>query len=134
MKFQKIVAFLIFFCTCAKQPVDFEKDLEFDRGVFLNKETAEPYNGIIVGYHKNGQVKTRGTLKDGVPHGTTTSWFDNKVKKSELRFKKGKNHGLQTFWFADGAKKEEGEYHEGSREGLWTYWHKNGRKKKTGCF
>ncbi len=86
-------------------------------GVYISKDTNQPYDGPVFSIYETGEIKNDGFFKDGRPDGITRSWYKNKKIKSELRFKNGKNDGLQTFWYDNGSKREEGTYNDGLRDG-----------------
>ena len=62
-------------------------------------------NGLVVGWHENGQ------------------------KKSEANYVSGKATGLVTTWHENGQKEAEGQKSQGKPIGLWTFWYENGQKK-----
>ena len=71
----------------------------------VNKEI--PFTGKIVSYHKNGQLKTEMTIKNGKLDGKYTQWYENGQLQYENTFKDGKQDGKETQWYENGQKKKE---------------------------
>jgi antitoxin component YwqK of YwqJK toxin-antitoxin module len=65
-----------------------ENDLEQDGEIILFE--GEPFTGIGVDHHKNGQKKTERNYKDGKENGVSAGWYENGKKSHEFYFKDGK--------------------------------------------
>ena len=111
------------------------------------------YTGWIKDRYKSGTIQNLYQLKDGILHGTWTTWrengkkedestwkndkldglamtwHENGEKESEGNYKDGKHEGLQTFWYANGQKEAEDNFKDGKENGLWVNWYENGQKK-----
>ena len=100
------VALLMVGCgeEAQKEAVDFSK-LKDRNGIMylLNEET--PFTGRAESFYENGQKGVEVNLKDGKPHGLTTTWYENGQKEREANLKDGKLEGLWTFWHEDGTEK-----------------------------
>jgi antitoxin component YwqK of YwqJK toxin-antitoxin module len=76
--------------------------------------------------YENGQPKSYGAYKDGLPEGKWTWWFADGKKMSEGYFSQGKRNGEWTTWFATGRKKSWGKYKDDKLEGSYRKWYGNG--------
>ena len=54
-----------------------------------------------------------GTIKDGIPVGLVTSWYENGQKEGEGTWKDGEWDGLTTLWYENGQKWNEETYEDG---------------------
>jgi len=68
-------------------------------------------------------------FKDGMKHGTWTTWNEKGNKTFELNFKKGKQDGIETYWWNNDKKRKEANYKDGQLDGKTTLWHKSGEIK-----
>ena len=53
--------------------------------------------------------------------------YENGQIESKGKVKDGKKDGKWTWWYENGQIKSEEHYKDGRRDGKWTHWHKNGR-------
>ena len=82
-------------------------------------------------YHDNGQMKSKGTFKDGIEDGLHTEWYENGQKSEETTYKDGMLMDW-TEWYGNGQKSEEITYKDGELGGLHIEWYENGQKKSEG--
>ena len=94
-----------------------------------------------------GQLRFRGTYRDGKPHGTHI-WFASdgsidsaKVFKNSFVFAKGRltTDGLRIgawkeYYYPEGELKAEGNYEGGYRSGEWVYYFQNGTIQQRGKY
>ena len=81
-----------------------EKDLEQDGELILYE--GNPFTGVGVDYHKNGQKKSEQNFKDGTEDGSSTRWYENGEKMYELHlilknFLKNNYFSIFSFRFLD---------------------------------
>jgi antitoxin component YwqK of YwqJK toxin-antitoxin module len=86
-------------------------------------------DGISKGWHRNGQLKSKETYKDGKKEGKWISWYPNGQKEWERMMKSGERDGLVTEWYENGEKRSEGTYKDGKEYGLFFKWHENRKVK-----
>ena len=91
----------------------------------LRKSNEEPFNGLLVSYHDNGNPNFRGLVKNGLDNGVWEFFTENGQLQSKETYKDGKIHGLYELWFDDGEKLEEF-YKDGERHGLKKYVRSDG--------
>ncbi len=73
-------------------------------------KTLRPYkdgklDGLLTGWHENGQKWIEGTYKDGKEDGLFTSWRDNGRKANEVTFKDGEQVSGK-YWNSKGEEVE----------------------------
>ncbi len=84
-------------------------------------------------YFPDGSVSVRieGRLDhqgNFVEHGTTTNFWENQKKKSQVNYVQGIRHGPRTAWYQSGQIWSHGAFVNGREDGTWTVWFQNGRK------
>jgi hypothetical protein len=67
--------------------------------------------------------------KDGTHHGPVGSWYEDGQKRTEGRCRRGVPHGLWQRYHRDGRKAVEGRFERGRRVGTWTVWLEDGRER-----
>ncbi|HTA31216.1 MAG TPA: toxin-antitoxin system YwqK family antitoxin [Candidatus Cybelea sp.] len=109
-----------------KYPVLLIKLLCFTAFVWPLMAQTGDTNGVkpFVDYHTNGQVRTRGTLQNGVKSGLWTEYYPDGKKFREVHFKEDKLDGPFSIWFSDG-KRSEGSFKAGKTDGLVRVWYSN---------
>ena len=76
----------------------------FDDPILIQVQHGKA-NGIYIEWHSDhGQIRRKGTLKNG------------------------KGEGLWTWWHDNGQKEQEGTYKNNEQEGLWIEWDENGQE------
>ena len=50
---------------------------------FFTKDTNKPYNGPVFSLHENGQIKVEVNLKNGLPTGLFSRYYESGKKKFE---------------------------------------------------
>ncbi|MEO9853185.1 MAG: hypothetical protein ABJH72_01285 [Reichenbachiella sp.] len=124
-------------------------------GTFSSLTIPAVKEGYFEWYHKNGQLKHKGTYKSGKEVGEHLWFFDNgnieaketyeggqlngvweeyhsNGNKSILTsFKDGFQHGFTQYFRKDGTKHSEGHFVTGEREGEWKYYNSFGELPKT---
>ena len=83
--------------------------------VYLPSITVKPFTGISSCKYENGQIQSKGNVKDAKKVGKWTY---------------GKKVGKWTTWYKNGQMESEKHYKEGKEAGKWTFWYENGQKKK----
>lgn len=86
-------------------------------------------NGILCEYHDNGVKKNLRNYREGIKHGTASSWYKNGQKQAESNWKKQKKNGPYTEWYENGQKKTEKYYSLNQINGTASSWYMNGQKR-----
>lgn len=103
-----------------------EDFIERDGRVYPPDEDV-PYTGsVAMRYGNEGLALCH--CKNGLLHGTSTSWYQNGQKRSEHTYHEGKLSGLSTKWFENGQKMDQGNYRDGKLHGLWIFWDQRGNE------
>ena len=137
-------------CCSMSKPMDMDnlQKRENPQGVSLMYAPNEdkPFTGRAVllyededwdgdgGRDEDAQVQIEGNLKDGVPHGRWTHWFENGQKELEGEFQDGEEVGTFVGWYENGQKKAEGDFQDGEKAGTWTWWNEDGTVNRTEVF
>jgi antitoxin component YwqK of YwqJK toxin-antitoxin module len=77
-------------------------DLVNRDGLYYKNFTDVPFTGKIVDYHPNGQLRSKGTSKDGKLDGPWVSYYDNGQLNRKGNYKDGKKDGLWVFYGENG--------------------------------
>lgn len=81
-------------------------------------------------WYESGNIKSLGDFKNNKLTGTLTFWFDDNVKRAEIKYKDGKRDGSFIFWHSNGQIKLQGSYLLGQVVGIWDLYYFNGKKHK----
>ena len=82
---------LLILSSCAKEIPS--EQLVKRQGVFYEINTTTPFTGNTVGYHKNGQLKSRTNFKDGKLDGLWEEYYENGQLQIDVCYKHGKRDG-----------------------------------------
>ncbi|MDC0238936.1 hypothetical protein OAK82_01010 [Candidatus Thioglobus sp.] len=112
----------------------FSEDVCFERDeqkvVSIPNET-DPYTGIYLCKHDNGQKEIEGRYKDGRLVGKWTVWYENGQIMREENYKNGKLEGSWTKWNKTGQKVGQKNYKNGKLDGKLIEWFQfNGEIKR----
>lgn len=84
--------------------------------------------------YSNGQKKSIGAYKNGMPEGTWTWWYENGEKMTEGIFVDGKRNGIWNTWHFRGQIKSKGTYIDDKLNGTFVSWYQNGNLKYSGNY
>lgn len=101
-----------------------------DRGIngYYVLETDDPYNGEVIDYYENNQIKYRVQIEFGFKEGLWISWYQNGQKKNEGNYSNGAKDGLWNHWHKNGNKSNERNWNKGKPHGSVIEWYGNGQK------
>ena len=71
-------------------------------GMYDEVNSTTPFTGSVEYYYENGQLESRGNLKDG------------------------KEDGLWEYYYENGELEDRGNYKDGKEDGLWEKYYENG--------
>ena len=121
----------------------FETEAKIINDIIFLPNMTQPYTGDNLCKYINGQIKSKGQIKDGKLDGKSTWWFENGQKGLEKNYKDGKLDGKSTWWYGqimldgqldsqimlDGQLEKEKNYKNGKLDGKMSTWYKNGQIK-----
>ena len=87
-------------------------------------------DGDFIEYHPNGNVKTKGVLKNGKRIGTWTSYFSNGKVQSENKYKKGVLNGKTAAYYPNGNVQYMGLYINNEKDDSWFFYLEDGTLDK----
>ena len=64
---------------------------------------GKPFTGITTASHRNGKLKLRYEIREGVYHGLVEEWHDNGQQMTKTRYENGKHQGDNFYWNRDGS-------------------------------
>ena len=108
-----------------------DTEAQIINGIIFLPNMNEPFAGNNLCKYINGQVKSKGEIKDGKNDGKWIWWHENGQKGLEKNYKDGKLDGKVTGWYnhigLDGQIWSERHYKDGKKDGKWTRWHESGQ-------
>ncbi len=90
-----------------------ETEAQIINGIIFLPNMNEPFAGNNLCKYINGQVKSKGEIKDGKNDGKWTLWNENGQMLSEEHYKDGKKDGKWTRWYENGQMLSEEHYKDG---------------------
>ena len=110
-----------------EDPVCIEKDGQIRSGIVYLPNQTNGFTGKNLCVYKNGQKKSEGDFKDGMPNGELHTWYENGQQKVETSSAAGVREGKWSEWYENGQKKEEGNFKDDKKDGEWTEWNESGQ-------
>ena len=123
-----------------------ETEAQIINGIIFLPNMNEPFAGNNLCKYINGQVKSKGEIKDGKNDGKWIWWHENGQKGLEKNYKDGKLDGKVTWWYGqieknlsttlynvtkiDAQIEKLKNYKDGKLDGISTWWHENGQKSQ----
>ena len=121
-----------------------ETEAQIINGIIFLPNMNEPFAGNNLCKYLNGQVKSKGKIKDGKFDGKSTWWYKNGQKGLEKNYTDGKLDGKVTWWYGyyigdniittlyndiklDGQIWSEGNYKDDKLDGKWITWFESGQ-------
>ena len=108
----------------------------FDNGQLKSKGSYK--NGIKDGiwedYFYNGKLESKGSYKNGIKEGIWEYYWDNGQLGSKGSYKNGKLDGYWEDYGGNGKLESKGSYKNGEKEGIWEYYWDNGQLYSKGLY
>ena len=144
---------LLILIGCSSEPINIDEILIERNGVYYTKDTNQLYTGPVfslydengklsdekfyrdgklIVYRQIGQLKSEGTLKDGMWDGSYKSYYINEQLRSEITYKDGKWNGPYKYFYKNGQLQSEGTFIDNSYEGPFREYYENGQLKEEG--
>jgi len=100
--------------------------------LYIDKQNNDGslFNGLELGFYKNGNKEYERTYSNGEHEGLATYWDKDENILIELNYSNGQLEGISTSWYENGNKESEENYSNGELEGVATDWYENGNKLK----
>ena len=111
-----------------------ETEAQIINGIIFLPNMTEPFTGNNLCEYINGQIKSKGEIKDGKLDGKSSWWHLNGQKGLEKNYKDDKLDGSWTTWSENGQKGLEKHYKDGKKDGKWTTWYESGQIWSEGNF
>lgn len=109
----------------AKKIIAKNSSLKLNNGVLFYND--KPFSGNLIDYHKNNNLKSDITYKNGRKNGLEQQWYKNGLLAQKRFYKNGVKFGIHTGWWHDGTLQFEYHFnHEGAYHGTVKEWYKNG--------
>ena len=89
-----------------------------------DSSTDPKTNNVKEEWHKNGQLKSRVKLKNGLASGKMRVWYEDGSPQLQLKYKNGLLHGKQKELYRTGALKKKSKFISGKKENKFTYFKK----------
>ena len=91
-------------------------------------------DGEFIEYHPNGNIKTKGLLKNGKRTGVWISYFINGKVQSESKFDKGELNGKTAAYYPNGNVQYMGLYVNNKKDDHWFFYQEDGSYLKEVVF
>ena len=101
-------------------------NLVLEDGRWRQPGRASLFNGLMLEYYPDGNLRSRSAIASGLLHGLSQGWYTNAQLQVTEHFKEGVSHGLRTKWYPSGAKQSEAQIVDGKLQGPFRKWHENG--------
>lgn len=93
---------------------------------FVNSVQTYYEDGIHEEFYSNGELKVKGTYKDGKEDGLREEYYENGQLESKGTLKDGEWDGLLEAYNKNGELEVRGTYKDGKKDGVWEYYPENG--------
>ena len=80
---------------------------------YLRKSNEEPFNGLVVSYYKNGNLRDRGLIRNGLDNGVYEYFYEDGTLNFTVNYVDGKQHGVAEFLHEDGSISDKECYQNG---------------------
>jgi antitoxin component YwqK of YwqJK toxin-antitoxin module len=94
--------------------------------VFKVGDLTNPYTGLVIWKHENGNRQMESYCKLGVWNGTSKWWYKNENIAGEGIYKNGEWEGEYKEWHENGKPKVQVTFKEGKEEGREFWWYPDG--------
>jgi len=95
---------------------------------YYEKETNEPFTGVLKNFFPSGKLSVLDNFKDGKQHGEYISYHQNGKILMKGKFKEGKQHGEWSEYHKNGELYWKLKYIDGkSADGLFQMFYPNGK-------
>ena len=121
---------LEYWCHYVRGKKDWYGEYYDEKGELSETESWD--NGVEHGPFKcyeRGRIVLDGAKHKGVFDGPLLEWYPNGQIKRKFRFKKGVNHGLFCWWYPNGQLEQSTRFVNGDPIGRWEEFYENGNRR-----
>lgn len=86
-------------------------------------------DGNKIAYYLNGNIYSKGELKNHKENGRWEYWHSNGKKAREGEFIDGKPDGTHKYWYENGQLRGVGNWKKGIYNGIWEMYNESGTEK-----
>ena len=106
-----------------------------DDGVleYLRKSTEDPFTGVLISYHDNGNLKDRFFVLDGILDGPVEIYYEDGQLKIRGSLKYGEENGPVEF-YENGRLVSKGSMKDGKPSWPWEYYYESGELMTIGSY
>ena len=94
------------------------------------QELKDTIGGIYHEYYQNGNIKLRGSYKNGKRDGDWSYFYENGKLWSMGEYTEGIRNGLSNVYYETGVLRMEGNYRNNKRSGPWKFYNESGKLVK----
>ena len=123
------IIFILILSSCSKEvPLEvLPEQLVVRNETSYLVNSMEPFTGITVSYHENGQLRFKGNYKDGKEDGLVERYDENGQLEFKLNYKDGKQDGLTETYYKNGQLQYKTNFKDGKEDGLSERYDENGQ-------
>lgn len=121
---------LLLFISCSQE----QGRIPVEKIIPADQKPKTKTDGEFIEYHPNGNIKTKGLLKNGKRTGVWISYFINGKVQSESKFDKGKLNGKTAAYYPNGNVQYMGLYINNKKDDLWFFYQEDGSYLKEVLF
>jgi hypothetical protein len=88
--------------------------------------TACPDGAVVSGAAPPEGLRQRCQKSEGLRHGASREWYEDKTERSYSEWWDGNKHGRFMLWFKNGKVHSEGAHRHGAPAGHWKYYNEDG--------
>lgn len=86
-------------------------------------------DGQKISYYLNGNIDSKGQIKNLTENGDWEYWHPNGNKAREGKFMDGKPNGTHKYWYENGQLRGIGNWKNGVYDGSWEMYSEDGKEK-----
>jgi|TARA_B110000438_G_C15628316_1_gene569769 antitoxin component YwqK of YwqJK toxin-antitoxin module len=124
------ILLLLLLVSCSQE----EGNIPVEKIIAVDQTSKNITDGEFIEHHPNGNIKTKGLLKNGNRTGIWTSYFVNGKVQSESKFDKGKLNGKTAAYYPNGNVQYMGLYINNEKDDLWFFYSEDGSFEKDVLF
>jgi len=123
------ILFLLLLISCSQE----EANIPVEKNITVDQKKSIT-DGEFIEYHPNGNVKTKGLLKNGKRTGTWTAYHANGNLYSENKYKADIRNGKTAAYYPNGNVQYMGLYINNEKDDHWFFYSEDGAFEKDVLF
>lgn len=121
---------LVFFACNSKKTEEQTPTPTVPVKTFSPQVLKDTIGGVYHEYYKNGNIKIKGSLKNGKRDGDWSYFYQNGKLWSWGEYTEGVRNGASSVYYENGVLKMEGNYLNNKQVGLWKFYNEKGKLVK----